>query len=345
MLAGSPASGGGLQAGDRIKKINRREIEGIKGARAALATAQPGDVVRILVRRGSGTDHRDLELEPHRRGGTLTMEIETIAAFPEPRPVRPRLYGRSAIWTSGITAVLAFSAGLAETTTCVAFDPQAPGPAATAKGTLATKADKADQSRSKATVSFEMLVTNHMLVDAKINGKGPFRLIFDLGAPVTLLSNRASEAAGVVKPDAPKSFLFGMRGEAEVNRLQVGDLTADKLPVIVLDHPVLSALEDVTGRKIDGIMGFTFFARFKTTIDYHAREMSFEPITYQVRNLLKELPDRLMGPKVAQRRVVAPSGLWGLRLGEQAKGVQSQGAADSEGPGRLPCGPGRAQGR
>ncbi len=117
-----------------------------------------------------------------------------------------------------------------------------------------------------------------------------------------------------------------MRGEAEVNRLQVGDLTADKLPVIVLDHPVLSALEDVTGRKIDGIMGFTFFARFKTTIDYHAREMSFEPITYQVRNLLKELPDRLMGPKVAQRRVVAPSGLWGLRLGEKVEGGQSQGA-------------------
>jgi hypothetical protein len=170
-------------------------------------------------------------------------------------------------------------------------------------------------------------VTNHMLVDAMINGKGPFRLIFDLGAPVTLLSNRASEAAGVVKPNAPKSFLFGMRGEAEVNRLQVGDLTADKLPVIVLDHPVLSALEDVTGRKIDGIMGFTFFARFKTTIDYHAREMSFEPITYQVRNLLKELPDRLMGPKVAQRRVVAPSGLWGLRLGEKVEGGQSQGAA------------------
>ncbi len=63
VLTGSPASGGGLQAGDRIKKINSREIEGIKGARAALATAQPGDVVRILVRRGSGTRHRDLELE------------------------------------------------------------------------------------------------------------------------------------------------------------------------------------------------------------------------------------------------------------------------------------------
>jgi hypothetical protein len=170
-----------------------------------------------------------------------------------------------------------------------------------------------------------MLVSNHMLVEARINDKGPFHLIFDLGAPITLLNNRASEAAGVVKPGAPKSFLFGMRGEAVVDRLEVGRLTTLKLPVIVLDHPVLKALEDVTGRPIDGIMGFTFFARFKTTIDYHAHEMTFEPITYEVRDLLKELPERLTRPKVAERRVLAPSGLWGLQVGDAAHGLDSQG--------------------
>ncbi len=115
-----------------------------------------------------------------------------------------------------------------------------------------------------------------------------------------------SEATGVVKPSTPRSFLFGMRGEAEVDKLQVGELTAIKLPVIVLDHPVLKALEDMTGRKLDGLMGFTFFARYKTTIDYHAHKMTFEPIEYQVRDLLKELPDRLMGPKVTRQKMLAP---------------------------------------
>ncbi len=129
---------------------------------------------------------------------------------------------------------------------------------------------KPDHAKTKAIVSFEMLPTNHMLVVAHINGKGPYHLIFDLGAPVTLLGNRVSEITGVVKRGAPRSFLFGMRGEAEVNKLQIGELTAMKLPVIVLDHPVLKALEDMTGRHIDGLMGFTFFARYKTTIDYHA---------------------------------------------------------------------------
>ena len=111
-----------------------------------------------------------------------------------------------------------------------------------------------------------------------------------------------------------------MRGEAEVDKLQVGDLTTVKLPVIVLDHPVLKALEDMTGRHLDGLMGFTFFARYKTTIDYHAHD--------DVR------ADRISGPRLAQRASRPPDGpqghpsegtcalgLWGLRLGEPTGGL------------------------
>jgi hypothetical protein len=183
-----------------------------------------------------------------------------------------------------------------------------------------------DQARSrKLVVPFVMLPTNHMLVEAKINGKGPYRLIFDLGAPITLLSNRASEASGVVQADAPRAFLFGMRGEAEIDKLEAGGLTAEKLPVIVFDHPVLAALGDVIGRRIDGIMGFTLFARYRTTIDYQTRKMTFEPVDYQVRDLLKELPDRMLGPKVARERVLSPLGVWGIRLGRPTGGLDDPG--------------------
>jgi hypothetical protein len=177
----------------------------------------------------------------------------------------------------------------------------------------------------KASIPFQILPTNHMLVEVRINGKGPYRLVFDLGAPITLLNNRVSEAAGVVKASAPRSFLFGMRGEAEVDKLEVGDLTVAKLPVIVFDHPFLSALEDLTDRRIDGLIGFTFFARYKTTIDYQARQMTFEPIDYRVRDLLKELPDRLLGPKVTRERVLAPAGIYGMRLGKTVGGLDEPG--------------------
>jgi hypothetical protein len=183
---------------------------------------------------------------------------------------------------------------------------------------------------SKAVVPFEMLPTNHMLVRARINGKGPYLLVFDLGAPITLLGNTASEAAGVVKADTPRSFLMGMRGEATVDKLQVGNLTVGKLPVIVFDHPVLGALGRMTGRSIDGIMGFTFFARYKTTIDYQVRQMTFEPVDYPVRDLLKELPDRLLGPKVARHRILAPSAMLGMRLGKASGKLDSPGVSIAE---------------
>src|SRR5205085_1687625 len=74
----------------------------------------------------------------------------------------------------------------------------------------------------KAVVPFEMLPTNHMVVKARINDQGPFRLIFDLGAPITLLSNRAAEKSGAVKKDAPRSLFFSVRGESEVKSLEIG---------------------------------------------------------------------------------------------------------------------------
>jgi hypothetical protein len=166
------------------------------------------------------------------------------------------------------------------------------------------------------TIPFELVASNHMVVSAKINDKGPFRLIFDSGAPISLLGNKAAEESGAVDKKAPKSFLMGLRGEGVIKSLDVGDLKAKDVPVIVLDHPTLKAISTFLNRPIDGIIGYTFFARYRTTIDYQARSMTLEPVDFAVKDLMKELPDRLAGPKVAKRRVLAPSGLWGLTLGE-----------------------------
>jgi membrane-associated protease RseP (regulator of RpoE activity) len=213
---------------------------------------------------------------------------------------------------------LAFCVALAASPTLVrAADKGAPAPAPAP----APPAEK----KAAALVPFEMLASNHMVVEAKVNGKGPFRLVFDLGAPITLLSNKAAEAAGVVAKDAPRSFLFSMRGEQQVKTLEVGELTAKGLPVIVLDHPALTALAGAFRRPLDGIIGFTFFARYRTTIDYQASRMSFEPVDFQVRNLMKDLPERLIGPKEAKRRVLAPGGLFGLCVAEPAEDFASAG--------------------
>jgi membrane-associated protease RseP (regulator of RpoE activity) len=175
-----------------------------------------------------------------------------------------------------------------------------------------------------------MLRTNHMVVQARINGEGPFQLIFDLGAPITLLSSRAGEKTGVIARDAPRGFLLSVRGEGQVDRLQIGDLTARDVPVIVLDHPVLRELGNAQGRRLDGIIGYTFFARYRTTIDYQARTMTFEPVDFRVGNLMRDLAGRLAGPRVARHLVLAPGGLWGLVLAAPAEGLEVAGVPVSE---------------
>jgi membrane-associated protease RseP (regulator of RpoE activity) len=181
---------------------------------------------------------------------------------------------------------------------------------------IAQEPPPSQKAATVVTLPFELVASNHMVVQAKINDKGPFRLIFDSGAPVSLLGNKAAEESGTIAKNAPKSFLMGMRGEGTIKSLEVGDLKAKDIPVIVLDHPTLKALGGFLGKPLDGIIGFTFFARYRTTIDYQAKRMTLEPVNFEVRDLLKELPERLAGPKIAKRRFLSPSGLWGLTLGD-----------------------------
>jgi hypothetical protein len=183
-------------------------------------------------------------------------------------------------------------------------------------GSLAV-AQAQEASRPKATiVSFELLPSNHMVIEGSINGAKPRRFIFDLGAPVTLLGTKAAESAQVIDKNAPRILLFGARGDSTVKTFQVGDTVVKNLPVLVMDHPAVSALGTLTGKPLDGLVGYTFFARYKTTIDYQAKTMALEPVDFEVRDLFKTLPDQLAGPKTQRTQVLAPAGLWGLSVGE-----------------------------
>src|SRR5437588_11866797 len=50
-------------------------------------------------------------------------------------------------------------------------------------------------------VPYRLTDTNHILVRAKINGKGPFNFIIDTEAPALFVATAAARRAGV-KPDA-----------------------------------------------------------------------------------------------------------------------------------------------
>ena len=55
---------------------------------------------------------------------------------------------------------------------------------------------RADEPRSYQ-VPYRLTKTQHILVRAKINGKGPFNFILDTGAPVLFVATKAAKKAGV----------------------------------------------------------------------------------------------------------------------------------------------------
>jgi hypothetical protein len=164
-------------------------------------------------------------------------------------------------------------------------------------------------------VPFELLKTGHMTIQIKVNGKGPYTVIFDTGAPVSLLNNKVAEEAGLLK-DAKKPLfsLFGSMGQTSIKSLEVGDLKAEGVNTIVMDHPTVEAISKALG-PIEGIIGFPFFARYKMTINYKDKELTFVPNGYDPPDVMLAVTATIMGmmnDKNPKAKVLAPAAQWGL---------------------------------
>jgi hypothetical protein len=135
--------------------------------------------------------------------------------------------------------------------------------------------------KTPVVVPFELLTSRHMAVQVKLNGKGPYRLVFDTGAPMNLINNKIAKESGVLDPKAKKPAfgLFGAMGSHEIKTLEIGHAKINKIPTVVMDHPTVMAISEALG-PIDGIIGFPFFARYKMTVDYQKKELTLVPSGY-----------------------------------------------------------------
>ncbi len=185
-------------------------------------------------------------------------------------------------------------------------------------------------------VPFKLLPSRHMLLDVKVNGKGPYKLIFDTGAPINLLSTTLAKDAGLIKKKGGGGFGFGLFGgvnQIDVDKLEVGGITAEKLPSVVMDHPTVRAIsdafEDEFGR-IDGIVGFPFFGRYSTTVDYQKKELVLKPTDYKPGDYMQDLTRNLMNADRQNKpKTVGAAGLWGFSV-EKAKGDDAAGVVVNE---------------
>jgi len=181
-----------------------------------------------------------------------------------------------------------------------------------------------DEAKS-IVVPFTLLPSRHMLLDVKVNGK-PFKLIFDTGAPMNLLTNKLAKEAGMLKKGSKGGgfSIFGGMQQLDIDKLEVGDVTAEKLPAVVMDHPTVKAISDAFKDdfgEIDGIVGFPFFGRYATTVDYQKKELTLKPTDYKPGDYMQDLTKNLMsaGERKSDPKVVGAAGMWGLAFESKAK--------------------------
>lgn len=172
------------------------------------------------------------------------------------------------------------------------------------------------QGQDVLRVPFDTLASRHMIVDVTVNGKGPFTLIFDTGAPTTLVSRKLATDAGLMTgKEGGLGALFGNYGQKKIQTLALGLVVRENLTAVVMDHPIVEAIAKATGKRIDGIVGFDVFGRYRTTIDYRAKSLEFAPGKHVPQDMMAAMM-RLMMPSVADLErvpVVGGRGTLGLR--------------------------------
>lgn len=169
-------------------------------------------------------------------------------------------------------------------------------------------------------VPFELLSSRHMAVQVKLNGKGPYRLVFDTGAPMNLINNKIAKESGVIdaKTKRPGFAPFGAMPNAQtVKVLEVGPAKLEGVSTMVMDHPTVAAISEALG-PIDGIIGFPFFARYAMTVDYQKRELTLVPNDYKPGDYLQGLMEKMMNAQQSKDpAVLAPAAVWGLVVGKE----------------------------
>lgn len=176
-----------------------------------------------------------------------------------------------------------------------------------------------------ASVPFEIIGSKHMAVQIKINGKGPYRVIFDTGAPISLISSKVARETGLIKGSTksndastskPMSPMMGMYGMQKVKEFQVGDVKAKDVQIIVMDHPTVVAIGEVVG-PIEGIVGFPFFAKFRTSVNYQNKTMTMKPSSYEPGDVMQSLMSTMMSGSKERKLYLSPTTVWGVAVGKE----------------------------
>jgi len=112
-----------------------------------------------------------------------------------------------------------------------------------------------------------------VVVEARLNNKGPFKFIVDTASSVTVVGREAAEVLGIYQnSDSAISGCCSSKILA-VGSMQIGDMRKSRVPISLGN---LSLLSKETGIQPDGIIGSPFLKDYQVVIDYPRRQIAFE---------------------------------------------------------------------
>jgi hypothetical protein len=137
------------------------------------------------------------------------------------------------------------------------------------------KADEKQPAKAaKVEVPFRLTDTKHLMVRAKINGKGPFNMIIDTGAPAVFITKAVAKKAKAEADE--KEWVNFDSFELE------GGLKVDKARGRVEDLVQLEGMNSMglAGVELHGVIGYNVLARFRIEYDLTSDKLVFEPLAF-----------------------------------------------------------------
>jgi predicted aspartyl protease len=113
---------------------------------------------------------------------------------------------------------------------------------------------------------------NLIIIDARINGEGPFRMVLDTGSSAHVLNREIAERLGlrIIGPAVADSGNQTTPAEAtEISELRIGELTFSNQRIFVTPLPA--------SYPFDGLLGADLFKRFVVTIDFARAVVTLTP--------------------------------------------------------------------
>lgn len=134
------------------------------------------------------------------------------------------------------------------------------------------------KNSAAVTVPFT-LHDNRILVDVKINGKGPFTFLFDTGGSRSnTLTPEVAAQLGLALKDGETARGAGSGTQStwktHIETYSVGDLIAHDQSMIVIDMKAIK--KAFAFPKLDGVIGFDVLKRSVTCIDFENQTLTFK---------------------------------------------------------------------